>query len=123
MGGSGWTEMQRGGPRVHRRWVGCCRAVGWSVGLALAFSHRLQRPPISCRGDEADRVRMLKEALGLSDEDAAPAHIDVARRLYRQGFETKDRQQQFEQRKVWNLGSDRIWEVKPSEGQRENGRL
>ncbi len=42
----------------------------------------------------------LKEALGLSDEDAAPAHIDVARRLYRQGFETKDRQQQFEQRKV-----------------------
>ena len=52
------------------------------------------------RGDEADRVRMLKDALGLSDEDAAPAHIDVARRLYRQGFETKDRQQQFEQRKV-----------------------
>ena len=36
------------------------------------------------RGDEADRVRMLKDALGLSDEDAAPAHIDVARRLYRQ---------------------------------------
>mmetsp|Transcript_30974 Transcript_30974/g.68639 ORF Transcript_30974/g.68639 Transcript_30974/m.68639 type:complete len:1037 (+) Transcript_30974:146-3256(+) len=53
------------------------------------------------RGDEADRVRALKDALGLSDEDAAPAHIDVARRLYRQGFETKDRQQQFEQRKAF----------------------
>ena len=53
------------------------------------------------KGDEAERVKVLKEALGLVDEDAAPAHIDVARRLYRQGFETKDRQQQFEQRKAF----------------------
>ena len=53
------------------------------------------------KGDEAQRVIALKDALGLSDEDAAPAHIDVGRRLYRQGFETKDRQQQFEQRKAF----------------------
>lgn len=52
-------------------------------------------------GDEAERVKTLKDALGLSDEDAASAHLDVGRRLYRQGFETKDRQQQFEQRKAF----------------------
>ena len=80
---------------------GCC------MGLHGACGRRpttlIRSAPCLCyfpRGDEADRVRALKEALGLSDEDAAPAHIDVARRLYRQGFETKDRQQQFEQRKV-----------------------
>lgn len=53
------------------------------------------------RGDEAEKVRSFKDALGLADEDAAPAHLDVARRLYRQGFETKDRAQQFEQRKAF----------------------
>ena len=63
-------------------------------------------PPLSSRrflplrGDEAAKIRAFKQALGLEDEDAAPAHLDVARRLYRSGFETKDRTQQFEQRKV-----------------------
>ena len=51
-------------------------------------------------GDEADKLNAFKAALGLSDEEAAPAHLDLGRRLYRQGFETKDRQQQFEQKKV-----------------------
>ena len=53
-----------------------------------------------CRGGESDKVKQFKESLGLSDEDAAPVHIEVARRLFRQGYETGDRQQQFEQRKV-----------------------
>lgn len=45
-------------------------------------------------------MKRFKEALGLSDEDAAIAHIDVARRLYRLGFETKSAQEKFEQRLV-----------------------
>lgn len=50
---------------------------------------------VQLRGDEAEKVKLFKEALGLSDEDAAPVHIDVGRRLSRQGFEIKDRQSQF----------------------------
>lgn len=36
------------------------------------------------RGDEAPKMTAFKEALGLSDEEAAPVHIEVARRLFRQ---------------------------------------
>jgi hypothetical protein len=53
------------------------------------------------RGDEADRIRAFKDALGLSDEDAAPAHIEAGRRLSRAGFETQARSAQFEQRKAF----------------------
>jgi hypothetical protein len=52
------------------------------------------------RGHEAENAIAFKDALGLSDEEAAPAHLEVAQRMYRQGFESKDRQQQFDQRKV-----------------------
>ncbi|KAF6255592.1 hypothetical protein COO60DRAFT_1641425 [Scenedesmus sp. NREL 46B-D3] len=52
-------------------------------------------------GDEAGKVRVFKDVLGLSDEDAAPVHIEVGRRLSRIGFEYKDRQSQFEQRKAF----------------------
>jgi hypothetical protein len=44
-----------------------------------------------CSGDEASKVRVFKDVLGLSDEDAAPVHIEVGRRLSRIGFEYKDR--------------------------------
>eukprot|EP00798_Chlamydomonas_sp_ICE-L_P014703 gene14703-20743_t len=53
------------------------------------------------RGDEADKLIAFKNALGLPDEDAAPVHVDLGRRLYRQKDETKDRFQQFEQRKAF----------------------
>uniref|UniRef100_A0A7S0S6E9 Uncharacterized protein n=1 Tax=Chlamydomonas leiostraca TaxID=1034604 RepID=A0A7S0S6E9_9CHLO len=53
------------------------------------------------KGDEAPKIAAFKEALSLSDEDAAPVHIEVARRLFRQGYETKDRAIQFEQRKAF----------------------
>lgn len=43
------------------------------------------------RGDEADKIRAFKEALGLPDEDAAPAHIDVGRRIMRSRFEASTR--------------------------------
>ena len=36
-----------------------------------------------CRGDEVEKIRAFKDALGLSFEDAAPAHIDVGRRFHR----------------------------------------
>ncbi|WIA15162.1 hypothetical protein OEZ85_001848 [Tetradesmus obliquus] len=52
-------------------------------------------------GDEANKVRVFKDVLGLSDDDAAPVHIEVGRRLSRIGFEYKDRQSQFEQRKAF----------------------
>lgn len=56
---------------------------------------------VSCSGTEAAKVRAFKDVLGLSDEDAAPVHIEVGRRLSRIGFEYKDRQAQFEQRKAF----------------------
>ena len=43
------------------------------------------------RGDEADKVRAFKAALGLTDEDAAPTHIDVGRRIMRSRFEASTR--------------------------------
>ncbi len=56
------------------------------------------------QGDEASRVAAFKECLGLSDEDAAPVHIEVGRRFMREGFETKDRNAVFEKRKVRRQG-------------------
>lgn len=53
------------------------------------------------RGDEAPKISAFKAALGLSDEEAAPVHVEVARRLFRQGYESKDRGLQFEQRKAF----------------------
>ncbi|KAI8462253.1 MAG: hypothetical protein J3K34DRAFT_476400 [Monoraphidium minutum] len=54
------------------------------------------------RGDEASKILAFKEALGLSDEEVAPAFIEVGRRLSRAGWEAgKDRQAQFEQRKAF----------------------
>ncbi|KAF5843790.1 hypothetical protein DUNSADRAFT_5027 [Dunaliella salina] len=38
------------------------------------------------KGDEAAKASSFKTALGLSDEDAAPVHMEVARRLFRQVF-------------------------------------
>ncbi|GFR49409.1 hypothetical protein Agub_g11462 [Astrephomene gubernaculifera] len=56
---------------------------------------------VQLKGDEAARVSAFKEALGLADEDAAPVHIEVGRRLMREGFETKDRTQLFEKKKAF----------------------
>jgi Chloroplast envelope transporter len=52
-------------------------------------------------GDEAGKVAAFKDALGLADEDAAPVHIEVGRRLTRASAEVKDRAGQFEQRKAF----------------------
>lgn len=56
---------------------------------------------VQLKGDEASRVAAFKECLGLSDEDAAPVHIEVGRRFMREGFETKDRNAVFEKRKAF----------------------
>jgi len=53
------------------------------------------------RGDEAARILAFKDALGLSDEEAAPAHIEAGRRLSRAGSEARARLGQFEQRKAF----------------------
>eukprot|EP00877_Chromochloris_zofingiensis_P006644 jgi/Chrzof1/2232/Cz11g07180.t1_TIC110[v5.2] len=53
------------------------------------------------RGDEAGKIKSFKDALGLSDEEASPVHIEVGRRLSRAGIEYKDRASQFEQRKAF----------------------
>lgn len=74
-------------------------------GLKKIYGQYLETiiPPADqeLRGDEVAKIRAFKDALGLSDEDIAPVHIDVGRRLSRSGFETKDRQGQFEQRKAF----------------------
>ncbi|PNW77802.1 hypothetical protein CHLRE_10g452450v5 [Chlamydomonas reinhardtii] len=53
------------------------------------------------KGDEAIKVAAFKDILGLADEDAAPVHIEVGRRMMREGFETKDRNAVFEKRKAF----------------------
>jgi len=52
------------------------------------------------RGDEADRIRAFKDALGLADEDAAPVHIDAGRRLMRSRLEAGTRGADVEQRRA-----------------------
>ena len=52
------------------------------------------------RGDEAEKVRAFKDALGLADEDAAPVHIDAGRRLMRSRLEAGSRGADFEQRRA-----------------------
>ncbi|GIL58607.1 hypothetical protein Vafri_13622 [Volvox africanus] len=56
---------------------------------------------VQLKGDEAAKVSVFKDALGLADEDAAPVHIEVGRRFMREGFETKDRNAVFEKRKAF----------------------
>lgn len=53
-----------------------------------------------CRGDEAEKIRAFKDALGLSDEDATPVHIDVGRRIMRSRFEASSRTGSSEQFKA-----------------------
>lgn len=53
----------------------------------------------NCSGDEAERITKFKDALGLSPEDAAAAHIDVGRRFLRLANEA-GRGAQGEYRKV-----------------------
>jgi hypothetical protein len=42
-------------------------------------------------GEESGRIRSFRDALGLTDEDAAPVHIDVGRRFMRARFEASSR--------------------------------
>lgn len=42
----------------------------------------------------------FKEALGLSDEDAAPVHLDVGRRFVRTSFESGSREATAVEKKV-----------------------
>lgn len=52
------------------------------------------------QGQEGENVRAFRDALGLSEEQAAAVHVEVATKLYKNGFETKDRKKQYEYRKV-----------------------
>ncbi|CAL8468289.1 g7829 [Coccomyxa elongata] len=86
-------------------------AIGEKVGanLSVKLVGELKRvydaflestlPPgdLPLKGDEADRIRAFKEALGLADEDAAPVHIDVGRRIMRSRFEAGSRRDSSEQ--------------------------
>ena len=60
-----------------------------------------QLNPSLCRsGDEGDRIRIFKDALGLKDEEAAPVHLDVGRRLLRGRLEGGSRAAEAEQRRA-----------------------
>ena len=50
---------------------------------------------------EAERIAAFKTALGLSDEDAAPVHLDVGRRILRLRYEASSAKSDIQQRKVW----------------------
>ena len=45
-----------------------------------------------CSGEEVEKIRAFKDALGLSFEDAAPAHLDVGRRFHRLSNESSKAQ-------------------------------
>ena len=62
-----------------------------------------QQPQLACRGDEAERIRAFKSTLGLTDEDAAPAHVDVGRRILRERYEAGSKDTEAEGRKVCGL--------------------
>jgi DNA-binding Lrp family transcriptional regulator len=55
-------------------------------------------PPgsVSLAGDEHIKARQFLDAVGLTDEDAAPVHIDVGRSLFRQNVENSARDEQVE---------------------------
>jgi len=53
------------------------------------------------RGDEHVRLRAFLDALGLSDEDAAQAHLDAGRRIMRGRFEAGSRDSEAEQRRAF----------------------
>lgn len=57
-------------------------------------------------GREADAIRAFKAALGLSDEEAAPVHLDVGRRLTRLGAEAGSREGGLQEKKVSNHSND-----------------
>ena len=54
----------------------------------------------SLNGREADAIRDFKVALGLTDEEAAPVHLDVGRRLTRLGAEAGSREGSLLEKKV-----------------------
>jgi hypothetical protein len=78
-----------------------CSATGVDVRVALvdelksAYDAFLAStiPPgdAPLAGDEASRIASFRDALGLTDEDAAPVHIDVGRRLSRDRAEAGSR--------------------------------
>ncbi|CAI5964990.1 unnamed protein product [Closterium sp. NIES-64] len=53
------------------------------------------------RGDESDLISRFKASMGLEDEDAAAAHIEVGRRIFRQRLETGDKEAAFEERQAF----------------------
>eukprot|EP00798_Chlamydomonas_sp_ICE-L_P010243 gene10243-8160_t len=74
-------------------------------GLQMIYSQYLESLiPLEekvLRGDEAPKIKTFMEALGLSLEDVAYVHLDLGRKLFRVGTETRDRQVKFEQRKAF----------------------
>lgn len=55
----------------------------------------------SLSGSESTVIQNFKDALGLTDEDAAPVHIDVGRRILRGRLEAGSRGEDFEARKTF----------------------
>lgn len=53
------------------------------------------------KGDEVDKIINFKNALGIEDPDAAAMHMEIGRRIYRQGLETGDRDGSVEQRRAF----------------------
>ena len=68
---------------------------GTFVEAAIPFGSA----PLS--GSEQLAIQNFKNALGLTDEDAAPVHIDVGRRVLRGRLESSTRGEDFEARKTF----------------------
>ena len=62
----------------------------------------------TCRGFEPERIIKFRDALGLSDEDAAAVHIDVGRRFSRQRQEAAKQADKSAQLKVLLIIVDHI---------------
>lgn len=66
----------------------------------LRLTLKLLKVASSCMKGFCHERAGFKEALSLSDEDAAPVHLDVGRRFLRQRFEAGNKNQDAEERKV-----------------------
>ena len=72
----------------------------------------------SLNGREADAIRDFKVALGLTDEEAAPVHLDVGRRLTRLGAEAGSREGSLLEKKVTTPADQFLDSAKQSDVQR-----
>ena len=92
------AEVQAVGQRFGINNIGtqCPREI---CGLYDAYlSSLIPMGDAPVKGWEAEALRQFRETLGLEDSEAAQAHLEVGRRLYRKRIELGDKDTEIESR-------------------------